>query len=227
MYKRIFIHSPLSDGRSSPLCLLYVPETWSCNLHLMESTWSCKGTSGPFVYGRILLLLYAILSFRMPLIFILTLKYRTLTCWGYEQLIMFSTPPVPSLIRDILLIAALRTTTTNLPMAFYATKNFVVSRLIEVRQVHRRHCLDRDAAFDEVESLKKENDKMRENTPWLGERFRFYQDLRGYVTDLVDCLDEKVGLLLFQTWEGITLISQASNVSKPNSFSLHQCSAEW
>lgn len=33
-----------------------------------------------------------------------------------------------------------------------------------------------------------------EKAPLAAQRFRFYQELRGYVTDLVECLDEKVGL---------------------------------
>uniref|UniRef100_A0A146LW58 GC-rich sequence DNA-binding factor 1 n=2 Tax=Lygus hesperus TaxID=30085 RepID=A0A146LW58_LYGHE len=85
-------------------------------------------------------------------------------------------PPLPS-------------TATNEPQLVISK---LKERLAEVRDVHRRHVLDRDAASDEVEDLKRENDKLRENTPWLAERFRFYQDLRGYVTDLVDCLDEKM-----------------------------------
>lgn len=33
-----------------------------------------------------------------------------------------------------------------------------------------------------------------DKAPQAAQRFRFYQELRGYVTDLVECLDEKVGL---------------------------------
>lgn len=47
----------------------------------------------------------------------------------------------------------------------------------------------------ELDLLKKEKERLKTEGPTLGERFRFYQDLRGYVTDLVECLDEKVGLL--------------------------------
>lgn len=69
-------------------------------------------------------------------------------------------------------------------------------RLTELNEVHRRHVLDRDDRNDELNSLHAECIHLKEEAPKLAERFRFYQDLRGYVTDLVECLDEKVGALL-------------------------------
>ncbi|XP_014239886.1 PAX3- and PAX7-binding protein 1 [Cimex lectularius] len=65
-------------------------------------------------------------------------------------------------------------------------------RLTDLREVHRRHTIDRDKATDEINTLKRECAELKENAPKLAERFRFYQDLRGYVTDLVECLDEKI-----------------------------------
>lgn len=70
-------------------------------------------------------------------------------------------------------------------------------RLKDLNEVHRRHKADLSAGLDEIDSLKKDCERIKEEAPKRGERFRFYQDLRGYVTDLVECLDEKVGPLLF------------------------------
>lgn len=39
----------------------------------------------------------------------------------------------------------------------------------------------------------KELDEGEERAPMLARRFKDYQELRGYVSDLVECLDEKVG----------------------------------
>lgn len=69
----------------------------------------------------------------------------------------------------------------------------VCVRLEDLKQVHRRHLLDRDERVRELETLKAECVKIQTEGPTLADRFRFYQDLRGYVTDLVECLDEKVG----------------------------------
>ena len=36
--------------------------------------------------------------------------------------------------------------------------------------------------------------KYEESLPKMATHHRYYQDLRGYVTDLVECYDEKVGV---------------------------------
>lgn len=75
----------------------------------------------------------------------------------------------------------------------------LIFRLSDLNEVHRRHQLDCESAKDEIESLKRECIRIKEEGPRRAERFRFYQDLRGYVTDLVECLDEKVGPLRIVT----------------------------
>lgn len=76
-------------------------------------------------------------------------------------------------------------------------------RLEELRDVHRRHQLDRDERVAELEQLKAECVKIKTEAPTLADRFQFYQDLRGYVTDLVECLDEKVGGLIVSSKGGL------------------------
>ena len=53
--------------------------------------------------------------------------------------------------------------------------------------------MDRDQVIDDLVATQSEVQRLEAETPKLAERFRFYQELRGYVTDLVECLDEKVG----------------------------------
>jgi len=48
--------------------------------------------------------------------------------------------------------------------------------------------------INEIPEIKSRNEKLKMNVPELADCFQFYQDLRGYVTDLVECLDEKVGV---------------------------------
>lgn len=43
--------------------------------------------------------------------------------------------------------------------------------------------------------INEELKNLQQQAPKAAERFRFYQELRGYVTDLVECLDEKVGVI--------------------------------
>lgn len=69
-------------------------------------------------------------------------------------------------------------------------------RLRDLKEVHRRHCLDRDQVTDDLVATQSEVQRLEGETPKLAERFRFYQELRGYVTDLVECLDEKMPILM-------------------------------
>lgn len=48
--------------------------------------------------------------------------------------------------------------------------------------------------INEIPEIKSRIEILRNNVPELDDCFQFYQDLRGYVTDLVECLDEKVGV---------------------------------
>lgn len=66
-------------------------------------------------------------------------------------------------------------------------------RVASLQQVHRRHQLDQIQLQDELQQTLKELDEGSVRAPELAQRFRYYQELRGYVTDLVECLDEKVG----------------------------------
>ena len=62
-----------------------------------------------------------------------------------------------------------------------------------MEEVHRRHRSDADRATDDLIHSRAEIEKLQGCLPDLSERHKFYQDLRGYVTDLVECFDEKVG----------------------------------
>jgi hypothetical protein len=54
---------------------------------------------------------------------------------------------------------------------------------------------------DELASTKAEQERLEKEQPVLAQKFRYYQELRGYVTDLVECLDEKVGSYIsITTW---------------------------
>jgi GC-rich sequence DNA-binding factor len=53
--------------------------------------------------------------------------------------------------------------------------------------------MDLTRVTDELASTKAECERLETEQPVLAQKFRYYQELRGYVTDLVECLDEKVG----------------------------------
>uniref|UniRef100_A0A1B6C9W1 GCF C-terminal domain-containing protein n=1 Tax=Clastoptera arizonana TaxID=38151 RepID=A0A1B6C9W1_9HEMI len=56
----------------------------------------------------------------------------------------------------------------------------IQERLADIKEVSRRHALDRDERAAQLELLRKEIDQLKVEAPGLAERFRFYQDLRGW-----------------------------------------------
>ena len=66
------------------------------------------------------------------------------------------------------------------------------SRLEEMREVHRRHVSDADRAVDDIVESQSKIDQMSQDIPDLSRKYKFYQELRGYMTDLTDCYDEKM-----------------------------------
>lgn len=67
-------------------------------------------------------------------------------------------------------------------------------RLESVRSSRDRHQQDLERVRNELDNIDDELQQLEDKAPMAAQRFRFYQELRGYVTDLVECLDEKVGL---------------------------------
>lgn len=65
-------------------------------------------------------------------------------------------------------------------------------RLLQVRELHDKHILDIDQITKELQIIKLEELDCSQKAPIAAIKYRFYQELRGYVTDLVECLDEKV-----------------------------------
>lgn len=65
-------------------------------------------------------------------------------------------------------------------------------RLLSLNEVHRRHETDLDKIVDDLVSSQSEIQNLESRIPVYAERHRFFQDLRGYVTDLVECFNEKV-----------------------------------
>ncbi|EEB13700.1 predicted protein [Pediculus humanus corporis] len=72
----------------------------------------------------------------------------------------------------------------------------VKERLNTLKDIHTRHLQDKERAEADLKDCIKEASQLESEAPGLAEKFRFYQEMRGYVTDLVECLDEKMPGLL-------------------------------
>ncbi|XP_065565656.1 PAX3- and PAX7-binding protein 1-like isoform X2 [Artemia franciscana] len=65
-------------------------------------------------------------------------------------------------------------------------------KISSLQEVHRRHQLDYEQTInDRIETLDL-IEKLEKEKPELSERYKFAQFLRGYVADLIDCLDTKM-----------------------------------
>ena len=61
-----------------------------------------------------------------------------------------------------------------------------------MKEVHRRHEMDADRAVDDIVESQAKIDHMSHEIPALSKKYKFYQELRGYMTDLTECYDEKM-----------------------------------
>ncbi|KAL0100277.1 hypothetical protein PUN28_019575 [Cardiocondyla obscurior] len=111
-----------------------------------------------------------------------------------EMVLMPAPPPPPSLQPP--------DPTKIVPVTPQEIVNRMRTRLDNLKEVHRRHQLDQERLEEELQLTIKELDESEVRTPHYAQRFRYYQELRGYVTDLVECLDEKLPLVidLEQRW---------------------------
>lgn len=62
-----------------------------------------------------------------------------------------------------------------------------------LEEVYRRHQSEADTIIDDLVACKSTIARCNGEQQPLISIFQFYQDIRGYVTDLRDCLNEKVG----------------------------------
>lgn len=77
----------------------------------------------------------------------------------------------------------------------------------ESRETHR---LQLEQNNREMDMLSRELEDLKVKAPKAAEKFKFYQELRGYITDLVECLDEKVGLITNLEQRALDLLAKRS-----------------
>lgn len=68
--------------------------------------------------------------------------------------------------------------------------------MTDLDEVHRSHLRERETLESDIVTSEKAIDTCGTCVKDLEERYRFFQEMRGYVRDLVHCLNEKVGLYL-------------------------------
>lgn len=86
-------------------------------------------------------------------------------------------------------------------LASYLSTNAKIDfRLNTMDEVFRSHKQEADKLEHDIDDSQMSIVNCEASIPKLEERFRFFQEMRGYVRDLVECLNEKVGSLYMLGW---------------------------
>lgn len=72
--------------------------------------------------------------------------------------------------------------------------------------------MDIDQITRDLNILKMDELQCKQNAPIAAVKYRFYQELRGYVTDLVECFDEKVPSIVELERKAIAVMSKQATM---------------
>lgn len=70
--------------------------------------------------------------------------------------------------------------------------DMVKERLKQVKESNSKHLNQIQTITNDMNALTLEELECEQNAPIVAKKFRFYQELKGYVLDLIDCFDEKL-----------------------------------
>uniref|UniRef100_A0A1L8DHS0 Putative transcriptional regulator binding to the gc-rich sequence n=1 Tax=Nyssomyia neivai TaxID=330878 RepID=A0A1L8DHS0_9DIPT len=87
----------------------------------------------------------------------------------------------------------------------------VRDRLVQVKDLNGKHVRDIEEMTMEIKLMKIEAIDCEQKAPVAAAKYRFYQELRGYVSDLVECLDEKVPLIVELEKKAMGLMGKHAN----------------
>ncbi|XP_071112400.1 PAX3- and PAX7-binding protein 1-like [Haliotis cracherodii] len=90
---------------------------------------------------------------------------------------------------------ALSKTADASQLTIEAIRRRMQERLHIMDEVYRSHKMERDRLATEFVDTQTCIDECEGKCSSLGERYKFFQEMRGYVRDLVECLNEKVPLI--------------------------------
>lgn len=85
-------------------------------------------------------------------------------------------------------------------------------RLAQVKELNENHTNEIDRITREIQLMKLEAIQSEQDAPVAASKYRFYQELRGYVQDLVECLDEKLPKIVELERKAIGIMSKQTNM---------------
>lgn len=74
-------------------------------------------------------------------------------------------------------------------------RDAVEERLNKLKELNSNHLEDIERVSRQMQAMKLEELDCKQKAPTAAAKYRFYQEIKCYVTDLIDCLNEKVIML--------------------------------
>ncbi|KAM7362584.1 PAX3- and PAX7-binding protein 1 [Cochliomyia hominivorax] len=74
-------------------------------------------------------------------------------------------------------------------------RDAIADRLNKLKELNKNHLEDIERIGREMQAMKLEEMDCKQKAPTAAAKYRFYQEIKCYVTDLVDCLNEKSPLI--------------------------------
>lgn len=88
-------------------------------------------------------------------------------------------------------------TTNSLQSRHAVTVDMICDKMKQqlgtLQEVHRQHRMDNEKASSQLETAQSNIKKLERQGRNAEQRFSFFQEMRGYVRDLIECLNNKVG----------------------------------
>lgn len=87
----------------------------------------------------------------------------------------------------------------------------IKGRMNKLRELNRKHFDDIDQISLEIKDLEMEEKKAQDEAPKVANKFKFYQEIRGYTRDFEECMNVKVPIIEELESQALTILSKHSN----------------
>lgn len=89
--------------------------------------------------------------------------------------------------------------------------DMVKERLKQVKELNNSHMNQIQKITNDMNVITLEELECEQNAPVVAAKFRFYQELKGYVLDLIECYDEKVPKVIELERKHLAAVVKCSN----------------
>lgn len=87
----------------------------------------------------------------------------------------------------------------------------IEERLNQVKELNISHLDQIEKITNDIKVIELEEIESKQNAPIAAAKYRFYQELKGYVLDLIDCFDEKLPKIIELEQKFVIAMAKYSN----------------